>query len=60
MLYHCVIVPAVLHPAPDEELVVDSQQNSSPANVRDEDQLAPGEGVVGRHLGVGTEDGELK
>ena len=58
-LYHCIIVPTVLHPAPDEELIVDSQQNSSPANARDEEQLAPGVGVV-RHLSVSAEDGELK
>ena len=54
MLYHCVIVPAVLHPAPDEELIVDRQQDCPPADARDEDQLAPGEGVV-RHLSVSTE-----
>ena len=55
LLYHCVIVPAVLHPAPDEELIVDSEQDSPPANARDEEELAPGEGVV-RHLSVRTED----
>ena len=58
-LYHCIIVPTVLHPAPDEELIVDIQENSAPAYARDEDQLAPGEGVV-RHLSVGAEHGELK
>ena len=54
-----MIVPTVLHPAPDEELIVDRQENCAPAYARDEDQLAPGEGVV-RHLSVGAEDGELK
>ena len=59
MLYHCIIVPAILHPAPDEEPVVDIEEDVAPAYARDEDQLAPGEGVVS-HLSVGTEDRELQ
>ena len=58
-LYRCITVPAVLHPAPYEEPVVDIEEDVAPAYARYEDQLAPGEGVVG-DLSVSTEDRELK